>query len=274
MALYVLKVPTNFNIKGFRQAVGLSGRVTVHDRNMRKMLLVAVDYDIELLVSSPPPSPCSSTVSAADGAELDNTAIYPNGNSQSGGGNGGLPWLDSLLLKASCSPTFEQQQQLRNQSVDGLGRKEEKKKERVPSPKGTDISKGTPKGSDTSKGARAAAAAELLGMLHAKLPTVPPPKAGREAAVDLSSHGDIGCGEAVVDTPKYSPTVSAGMRLKKFLKLDTSGDGGICGQDASDIVVANSVPQQPDPYVSIHCSGGGRGVVDMYSSEAVEGEVG
>ncbi|CAN0350476.1 unnamed protein product [Ectocarpus sp. 12 AP-2014] len=54
----LLKVPTNFNLRGFRNAVGPAGRVSSH--NLRKMLLVAVDYDLRPLSSSSSPS-CSSS---------------------------------------------------------------------------------------------------------------------------------------------------------------------------------------------------------------------
>ncbi|CAM9565206.1 unnamed protein product [Scytosiphon promiscuus] len=54
----LLKVPTNFNVRGFRDAVGAAGRVTLHD--LRKMLLIAVDYDLAPLSPSPPPSTSTS----------------------------------------------------------------------------------------------------------------------------------------------------------------------------------------------------------------------
>lgn len=47
----------NFNLRGFRDAVGSGGRVSLHERNMRKMLLVTVDYDLQPLSCSPPQSP-------------------------------------------------------------------------------------------------------------------------------------------------------------------------------------------------------------------------
>lgn len=57
-------MPTNFNIRAFRASVGSAGRVSLHERNMRKMLLVAVDYDSRPSSSpsaSPSPSTCSSS---------------------------------------------------------------------------------------------------------------------------------------------------------------------------------------------------------------------
>ncbi|CAM9827099.1 unnamed protein product, partial [Pylaiella littoralis] len=103
----LLKAPTNFNLRGFRKAIGPAGRVSLHD--MRKMLLVAVDYDLSPLSSEPPsPSPSSPSLSsttslaasprppplgpegggaAADFANHDN--VVANGCGGGGGGGGG-----------------------------------------------------------------------------------------------------------------------------------------------------------------------------------------
>ena len=134
----------NFNITGFRDAVGSAGRVTVHHRNMLKMLLVALDYELEPLSSPPsdplPPSPSAVdelgdynycfnagevVVPVATGQEAaagDNeTVATPTASALASSADGlerldgtteplrGASWLDALLSKASRGSKFDQQ---------------------------------------------------------------------------------------------------------------------------------------------------------------------
>ena len=200
-------MPTNFNITGFQDAVGSAGRVTVHHRNMRKMLLVAIDYELEPL-SSPPSDPLPPSTSAVDelgdcnycfddgevavatgqeAAAGDNeTVATPTASALASSADGlerldgateplkGASWLDTLLSKASRGPKFDQQQQQRRYQ------QQEQPKQRRQAPEGTST--------------KQAAAAELLGILHAKLPTAhaqPRPKPEAEV-VDRSGSGSRG----------------------------------------------------------------------------------
>ena len=238
-------MPTNFNITGFRDAVGSAGRVTVHHRNMRKMLLVAIDYELEPLSSPPsdplPPSPSAvdelgdynycfddGEVAVAMGQEAaagDNeTVATPTASALASSADGlerldgateplkGASWLDTLLTKASRGPKFDHHHQQQQQQQQQRYQQQEQAEERRQAPEGTST--------------KQAAAAEFLGILHAKLPTAhgqPRPEPEAEV-VDRSGSGSRG---GVAESPKASSgaMVRARWRLKELLGLDTSDDG-------------------------------------------------
>lgn len=80
-------MPTNFNLKAFRAAVGSAARVSVHKRNLRKMTLVAVDFDRrpEASPASTPPqsSPATPTTPSPVGPSYQQTTLFASLSSSS-----------------------------------------------------------------------------------------------------------------------------------------------------------------------------------------------